>query len=174
MRCISQCELYGLPQFLQHGVWVLLQVWTYLVKHYGHKKARNCFFRSFIVKHQTNYPQTYAACVSQVDTSIILISALTALKNYPILRTYVINAFVWSPSPFKPTLVYINNHYVNGTITTEEIKYIVVAAYVLQCHHETGRLCSKIDYTTTTHNRTLYHDILEGHDVLVCCPVFVS
>eukprot|EP00957_Ditylum_brightwellii_P211675 15366460-Ditylum_brightwellii.AAC.2 len=39
---IHKCEMYGKPCYPTKGTVILNSVWTYMVKHYGGKKARSC------------------------------------------------------------------------------------------------------------------------------------
>ena len=64
------CVVYGTSIFLPKGYFVLIKVWTYLIKPDGRNKSCNFCNESVISRRNNNYAQTYAACASQVVMSL--------------------------------------------------------------------------------------------------------
>eukprot|EP00957_Ditylum_brightwellii_P212079 15366940-Ditylum_brightwellii.AAC.1 len=108
---MRKCQMHGNPIRPPNKATILQSIWTYVVKHDGKKKARNCCNGSILKCKGTEYVNTYSACASQ--TRMHLFTAIAAIKNYLILGADTTNANAQSPAPSNPTYMRINDQYVD-------------------------------------------------------------
>eukprot|EP00957_Ditylum_brightwellii_P151073 11504037-Ditylum_brightwellii.AAC.1 len=63
---MEELNMYDAPTYAPKGTKILQPIWTYMVKHDGRKKARNCCNGSVLKGKGVDYAHTYLLCASQV------------------------------------------------------------------------------------------------------------
>jgi hypothetical protein len=159
--------------------------WTCVVKDDGGtRKARACIDGSKRAAPwlRDDVP-TYASCVEQ--PAMKLFYTLCAIYCFIVLTGDTDNAFQQSPPPKKPCWMAINDAYIDwfqhrfNRILDPDLYAIPVTGAILG-HPEAGRswedfivlfIIHKLKFTTTGHERNLYHGIFQGELVLFCRQV---
>eukprot|EP00957_Ditylum_brightwellii_P169197 12878492-Ditylum_brightwellii.AAC.1 len=178
---MEELNMYDAPTYAQKGTKILRPVWTYMVKHDGRKKARNCCNGSVLKGKGVEYEHTYASRASQIGMK--LFTTIASLHNYIIIGTNATNAYVQSPPPTEPTFMCIDDQYAdwyfNKCGTHLDRKMVLPVLHALQGHPESGALWERhvfailksLGFTTTTHERCLYCDFHQGKECFICHQV---
>lgn len=159
---------------------VLRIQWSNVVKPNGKRKCRACIDgskRAAPWLHQ--FAQTYASCIEQ--PCMRLFFALAATNGLIVTFADTANAFQQSPPPTRKCYLQIDDAYASWYFKrhghhVDRHGYVVPVERALQGHPEAGRLwetmivdiLSKRNFTSTTHERNLYHGTIDGSLVLVC------
>jgi hypothetical protein len=163
---------------------IILRIqWSNVVKPDGKRKCRACINgskRAAPWLHQ--FAQTYASCIEQ--PCMRLFFALAAIYGLIITFGDTSNAFQQSPPPTRKCYLYIDDAYASWYYKRfgqhlDRSAYVIPVERALQGHPEAGRLwetmivdiLSKKNFTSTTHERNLYHGYIDGTLVLVCRQV---
>ena len=170
--------MYGRPQPRPPGAIVLRPHWMYKVKLDGTRRSRNCCDgspRSAPVLH--GIASTYSNCVAQPIQRMFV--AIAANCNYRIYGGDAQDAYAHSPPPQQPTFVSIDDAYAEWykhRFGTEiDRSHVLPVLHALQGHPESGRLWEthingilsspELGFKTTTHDRTIYSTVFDGHRV---------
>jgi hypothetical protein len=173
-------NMYGEPCKALPNAIILRQHWQYHVKRSGERRARNCCDgspRSAPMLHQI--ASTYSSCVEQPIQRLFF--ALAANLGYSVYGGDAQDAYAHSPPPDTPTFVQIDDAYAEWYFARRgkriDRSLVLPVQHALQGHPESGRLwestinkilsCDQLQFTSTTHSRTIYSTAFEGHQVLL-------
>ncbi|KAI2490688.1 Reverse transcriptase (RNA-dependent DNA polymerase) [Fragilaria crotonensis] len=177
---MAKQEMYGAPVVAPKDAIVLRQHWNYAIKGDGTRKARNCCDGS-PRSPQLKLANTYSSCIEQ--PCMRLFFALCAHEGYISLKVDATNAYANSPPPNQPTFVIIDDQYADWHLarhgTSVPRNMVLPVQHALQGHPESGALWEKFvnaviarhGFTSTTHERSLYQGIYNGHRMLICRQV---
>ncbi|KAI2502403.1 hypothetical protein MHU86_12060 [Fragilaria crotonensis] len=178
---MAKQEMYGAPVVAPKDAIVLRQHWNYAIKGDGTRKARNCCDGSPRAAPQLKLANTYSSCIEQ--PCMRLFFALCAHEGYISLKVDATNAYANSPPPNQPTFVIIDDQYADWHLarhgTSVPRNMVLPVQHALQGHPESGALWEKFvnaviarhGFTSTTHERSLYQGIYNGHRMLICRQV---
>ena len=178
---MEKCKMYGEPIPRPKEGTFLRQIWTYVVKNNGTKKARNCCNGSKLKGKGVKYAKHYAASVSQQGMKLFV--ALAAHFGYIILAADATNAFAQSPAPDDQTYVFVDEQYRDWYREKfgKEIPkgYVLPVLSALQGHPEAGALWAdkiegtlkKLGFRSTTHETCIYRGQWMDQDILICRQV---
>lgn len=158
----------GLPNIL----WIQ---WSNVVKPNGKRKCCACIDgskRAAPWLHQ--FAQTYASCIEQ--PCMRLFFALAAINGLIVSFADTTNAFQQSPPPTRKCYLYIDDVYASWYlkrygVAIDRHAYVIPIERALQGHPEAGRLWEGMIvgiFSSTTHERNLYHGRIDNTLVLVC------
>eukprot|EP00957_Ditylum_brightwellii_P171812 13079439-Ditylum_brightwellii.AAC.1 len=106
---MEDLNMYDVTTYGTKGIKILQPMWTYMVKHDGRKKARNCCNGSVLKGKGIDYAHIYSSCASQIG--IKLFTTIAALCSYIIIGTNATNAYAQSPPHTDPTFMCIDDQY---------------------------------------------------------------
>ena len=118
---------------------------------------------------------TYSSCVEQ-PIQRLFFALITTLKGYLIYGGDAKDAYAHSPPPSVPTFVSIDDQYADWYEwkfgTKLDRKKVLPVQHALQGHPESGKLwertinkvlrCSRLNFQTTVHDRTVYWTTFRG------------
>jgi transposase InsO family protein len=174
--------MYGDPIAPPANAIVLRPHWTYSFKADGTRKARNCCDgskRAAPMLHGA--AKTYASCVEQPCMRMFF--ALCAVSGMSLYGADATNAFANSPPPSVPTYVMIDDAYWDWYKERFDKEldrhHVLPVQHALQGHPESGSLWEqlinelllRIGLQNTTHERNLYHGVINGDRILICRQV---
>ncbi|KAI2496066.1 retrotransposon [Fragilaria crotonensis] len=174
-------NMYGTPTFPPPDAIILRQHWNYAIKGDGTRKARNCCDGSPRAAPQLKLANTYSSCIEQPCMRMFF--ALCVHEGFVCLKVDATNAYANSPPPDQPTFVRIDDQYADwyqhrfGTPVSRDM--VLPVQHALQGHPESGALWEKFvnsviarhGFTSTTHERSIYHGSFHGHRMLICRQV---
>ena len=178
---MAKQEMYGAPVIAPRDAIVLRQHWNYVIKGDGTRKARNCCDGSPRAAPQLKLANTYSSCIEQ--PCMRLFFALCAHEGFISLKVDATNAYANSPPPNQPTFVVIDDQYANWYLARHSVAIrrdmVLPVQHALQGHPESGALWEKFvnsviarhGFKSTTHERSLYQGIYNGHRMLICRQV---
>jgi Reverse transcriptase (RNA-dependent DNA polymerase) len=178
---MAKQEMYGAPVIAPRDAIVLRQHWNYAIKGDGTRKARNCCDGSPRAAPQLKLANTYSSCIEQ--PCMRLFFALCAHEGFISLKVDATNAYANSPPPNQPTFVVIDDQYADWYLARHGVAIrrdmVLPVQHALQGHPESGALWEKFvnsviarhGFKSTTHERSLYQGVYNGHRMLICRQV---
>jgi hypothetical protein len=164
---------------------VLRIQWSNLVKPDGTRKCRACIDGSKrSAPWLRQFAKTYASCIEQ--PCIRLFFTVAAATGLAITIADTTNAFQQSPPPTQKCFLEVDDAYRSWHLKrygtdVDPRTHVVPVEKALQGHPEAGALWERmivgilegpeLGFTSTTHERNLYHGMIDGDLVLVCRQV---
>ncbi len=173
---MAKQEMYGDPIHAPADSIVLRQHWNYAIKGDGTRKARNCCDGSPRAAPQLKLANTYSSCIEQPCMRMFF--ALCVHEGFISFKVDATNACANSPPPDQPTYAFIDDQYADWYLHCHGIAVsrdmVLPVQHALQGHPESGALWEKFvntviarhGFTSTTHERSLYHATYKGHRML--------
>ena len=178
---MAKQEMYGAPVFPPLDAIILRQHWNYAIKSDGTRKARNCCDGSPRAAPQLTLANTYSSCIEQPCMRMFF--ALCAQEGFVCLKVDATNAYANSPPPEQPTFVRIDDQYADWYEARFGVpidrSMVLPVQHALQGHPESGalwegfvnRVIARHGFSSTTHERSLYHGVYKGQRMLICRQV---
>ena len=173
-------QMYGKPCKPPANAIILRSHWQYHIKRNGKRRSRNCCDgspKAAPVLHKI--ASTYSSCVDQPIQRLFF--ALAAASRYKVYGGDATDAYAHSPPPERPTFIALDDAYIDWyqhrfNITLDR-SLVLPVQHALQGHPKSGRLWEEhincillgphLQFTTTTHDRTIYTTNYNGHKVLL-------
>ena len=167
------------PQLLPQDVVVLRPHWQYAVKRSGTRRSRLCCNGSKSSAPQLHaVASTWSSCVELPIQRLFL--ALCAKHGLSIYGADVTDAYAHSPAPDTATYLTIDDAYSEwylkrfGKVLNK--RWVLPIRHSLQGHPESGKmwmrmidqvLIKEMGFKSTTHDRCIYHNVIDGELVLL-------
>ena len=171
-------NMFGEPVPRPRGPTTVLPfVWTYLYKDGTTEKARGTCNGGKKYGKAVTLAHTYAACIEQPASRIFW--ALSAIEGMTVIGADAGNAFAEAPAPKDPFYMQVDTQFHDWW--TKKMGrppipdgYVLPVRHAMQGHPESPRLwehfitkiLEKEGFTSTTHEKCIYHATISGQKVL--------
>lgn len=179
-----QLDMFGPPMQAPSNAIVLYFHWRHKISQDGTRKSRACCDGSprAAPELHSDDVNTYSSCVEL--PCVRLFFAISTINHYYVLLTDAVNAYANARGPTKTTFLRVDAAYIDWyfarfgiTLTPDTV---IEAKHALQGHPEAGKLfeelindilLTRLQFSTTSHERNLYIGYFNGHKVYICRQV---